>query len=277
MGGVNLALSVMAVIIPIYGLYWALKDGARRQNAHPVTRGMIPPIRRWKPSHFQLAIGHLEKYADAIRSDLIPLRKGSPEETDADDLKRWFLQLLLTAASIIIPNSQGKANLFYVSQIERGSEGHARRIHLASYEFVGVFPLAQLTEEAGKYLRAFWIALPEQTLDAPVAATCARANAIQLVKVDRRTLNEDEIHLGTTHILGIPIVTSVNRPVENALISLTIDLKFRGFKYAYYSYFPDRFTRTTLYARACTLQDLARRLVQELDRKVQAHGSRSQL
>ena len=140
-----LAIATIAgLAVAVIGVVLTIQLSPRKSNEAPRVGRPLHPIRFWRPSQYALALGHLQKFQERLAEDTYSkgMERGYVTESD---LVRWVVQLALTCAAQMVPQSLGKANLFRVSQIVSNGRGHTTAISLYSSDLVGVFSVNQLT------------------------------------------------------------------------------------------------------------------------------------
>jgi hypothetical protein len=249
-------LAVIGIVVAALGLLYALYRDHEPGDLH---RSAIAAIRRWRRRSFEQSLAFARRFVDSCCHDAEHNESGADEahrRPECDDLFRWAMNSLLTAAARIHPASQGKANLFSVQSVEAAPTGAVQSANLRSLSFVGPFPLAQLRESDGTF-RDMPVANGGSL---SVAGQAYRVNSILLEVVARqRYRSDEEKRLGTTHILAIPIGYGLSTAHEGSLAVLAVDLRIpRRYSWLY----RDERTRWSrrLRARAEKVQELARAL-----------------
>ena len=230
-----------------------------RLSHEPQKPKKLPRTRRWRSKSFRYGLYLVNEYADAVR-------KFKPSNGDQDpdrrfqleDLRRWGYQALLSCASSIVTDSQSKANLFRVTAVVLNQDGDPERFDLGSFEFVGPFPLAQVSR--GGLFREFSSAEPE----VPVSIRVVNQDRIRLIRLNLDEMNRTEHDLGTTHSLGIPIIADASLVSRGRVASIVVDLRMGKLKQALYNR-TGFFEKSQLMKRAEALQESARRLVAALN------------
>ena len=195
-----------------------MKYGRRRSRR---LSAKVMPIRCWRERTFHQALIYLMEYAEALRGAPPTSSDGDPQTVDAPAIKAWGMDLVLTAAARISPHSQGKANLFVINQV---TEADPRRISLTSSFFVGAFPLYQLTDSRYTY-RQMNVSETYPTDQLSVAGLAVLSNRITLRSVKgTRYRSDQEVALGTTHILAIPIGGDFVSLAEDDIAVISVDL-----------------------------------------------------
>jgi hypothetical protein len=127
-----------------------------------------------------------------------------------------------------VPFSQGKANLFHFAD---GPGGGGREI--VSHVLTGPFPPTQVLSGANAY-RAMGIT-DNKKADS-VAGECVRIGLPRLEKLtDKGGFSGEEIELGTSHILGIPMkfknpVGDYRSAPEGLPAAVTVDLRIMAMR-----------------------------------------------
>lgn len=211
----TLLLSLIGVAVTIYYGRKALRLDQRRPEH-------VASIRRWRQRRFEQAMSYVVDYERA--NNRLPEIAPDPDSVDRRVLQSWSAHLLLTAASVISPASQGKANLFIVNDRDEG-EGVIR---LRSKYFSGAFPLWQLKEDDADAYRDVSVPLKISASreHVAVAGKAILANAIQFEAIaEQRYRSDPEKKLRATHILGIPICQSVDDLRVGNPAAITVDLR----------------------------------------------------
>jgi hypothetical protein len=218
-------LGLIAVAVLIGVVVFVLLRSPNRSNEQASTGRTLHPMRLWHPGHYSLALGHLQvlcrhwKDGEFHPADV----RGRTTEWD---LIRWILQLSLTCAASMIPQSLGKANLFRVSQVARNLASQPE-LTLYSSEFDGVFSVRQLVDPLDhtrlRDVRYVW-----GSDDHPAAVQCVIDNQPLLQSLQKRSLKFDnpERDLGITHVLAIPLVRSFGNVIPDQPVSITVDFRF---------------------------------------------------
>lgn len=260
---IQIALAVVAGVgfgIGVIELILAIRWSPRRANERPRRGRPLRIIRFWRPSHYSLALGHLEDYCRRLKNGEYHTGNERGFVTQYD-LVRWTFELALTCAAWMVPHSLGKANLFRVSQIITDSQQRRTEVRVYSSEFVGVFSASQLIDSLnGTRLRNLRLSPSNQNSDQyPAALQCAGEGMpiIQSLKGRKATFDEPEKALGATHILAIPLVqelSALNQPDQPA--SITVDLHFGRFS----AWLIDHrdMQKMSVFRRAAQLSDILR-------------------
>lgn len=182
-------------------------------------------ISMWTIGRFYQSLRQFDHYCDRLENPNYAAASADPTKPSRDDLLRFAEAVLLTASVDIVPFSQGKANLFHFAD---EAAGDSRKI--VSQVFVGAFPPSQILSG----MRAFRELDIERDASAPsVAGECVRTRRPELEAIDRKkSFSNEEIRLGTTHILGIPAhfdaaigVDDFCRIPQNMPAAITVDLR----------------------------------------------------
>ena len=230
--GVQIALALVGVlgtILSVAGAILTIRLSPRRANESPQVGRPLHPIRLWRPSQFALALGHLQRFRERLLEDAFSKGTERGHVTESD-LLRWIIQLGLTCAAHMVPQSLGKANLFRVSRLEANSDGHTTAITLYSSEFVGVFSVNQLTNLINpRELRHLRFSERQHVDEFPAALQCLVDGlpTMQSLRRRRASFDEPERSLGATHILAIPLFTGLHSIQEqDQVVSITVDLRY---------------------------------------------------
>jgi hypothetical protein len=221
------------LIVGLAELVLAVRWSPRRGNERPRLGRPLRIIRFWRPSHYSLALGHLQDYCRRLTNGDYHAGSERGYVTESD-LVRWTFELALSCAAYMIPHSLGKANLFRVSQIITDSHQRRTEVRVYSSEFIGVFSANQLIDVLDSTrLRNLRFAPNHQTSDQyPAALQCVGEGIpiIQSLKNRRATFDEPEKALGATHILAIPLVAELSTlKWPDQPTSITVDLHFGRF------------------------------------------------
>lgn len=222
-------LSALGFILSVVGVVLTVKLAPRRANEKPVTGRTLNQIRFWRPSQYSLAIGHLQKFRELLADDVY--HKGTERgRVTESDLIRWIIQLGLTCAAHMVPQSLGKANLFRVSQIITDGTGRTTEIRLYSSEFVGVFSVHQLTNLMDETeIRHLYYNEQQSVDNFPAALQCLvnGSPTVQSLRQRRASFDQPERQLGATHILAIPLFKNLRSVRElDQIVSITVDLRY---------------------------------------------------
>ena len=143
----------------------------------------------------------------------------------------WALALLLTAASRISRQSQGKANLWVVNDVE--GTGERRVMTLRSQRFVGAFTLEQLKHQGDYRNLKLPVADDVRPQDLSVAAIAGKTGDVEFKAVPREQgfVSRPETKLGTTHILGIPLCDheQLGALQGGDFVAITVDYRLNPF------------------------------------------------
>ena len=221
--------TVVGTVASIIGVLLAIAWSPRRSNEVPVIDKKVPTVRFWRPRNYNLALGHLQAFAKRWQDHLYETnnRRGCVTEYD---LIRWIIQLALTCAANIVPQSLGKASLFRVSQIEQDSQGRVTRVSIYSSEFDGIFSGDQLIEPLQpKRIRDISIVTQgERHGNYPAALQCVASQRPIIQSLRRRSADFDapERNLGLTHVLAIPLRRDFSDVISDQPVSITVDLHY---------------------------------------------------
>jgi hypothetical protein len=240
-------LGILAVVGVFLIAVLVLVRSPNRTNEQASTGQKLHSVRLWQPGHYSLALGHLRVLCQHWKDG-----EFHPEDvrgrTTEWDIVRWILQLSLTCAASMIPQSLGKANLFRASQVTHNPAG-TPELTLYSSEFDGIFSVRQLVHPFDHTsLRDVRYELGSE--DYPAAVQCVIDNRPVLQSLQKRALKFDnpERDLGATHVVAIPLVRSFGNVTPDQPVSITVDLRF----WPLTSWLVDRFgyRRSTLIRRA---------------------------
>jgi hypothetical protein len=247
-------LAVLGVIVTLLAFAYALYSDREPGDPH---RAAIASIRRWRSRSFEQSLAFSARFVDSYCAQHAAANGDpDPRSPQADDLFRWAVNAVLTAAARIHPFSQGKANLFSVQSL--AEDGAAPSANLRSLSFVGPFPLAQLREVNGAFRD-----MPVTTHAAAMSSVAGQAYIVDSILLEvvahQRYRSDEEKRLGTTHILAIPVGHGLNGAQEGSLAVLAVDLRIPR---RYHWLYRDERTRRSrrLHDRAEKVQALARRL-----------------
>lgn len=250
MGGVVAGI-LATVVVGILGSVAVHRQLTKNGSPKP----KVHALRRWRPHAFSQALDYIGEYTNA--HDSIASPRESQSDITAKDVYIWGCNLLLTAASHITRYSQGKANLFVVNE----AQDNPAHITLRSQQFVGAFPLQQLTalrkNPSPEYT---YRVMPVSENSATVAGKAVRHTRVHFDKIGEQA-SDLELKLGTTHILAIPLSTDVASLVPGDPAVITIDCRLPPrvrFLKTCRIWHPER----ALLARAAKLQEEARNFVQ---------------
>jgi hypothetical protein len=223
-------LAVLGVVLTAASLVLTIRWSPRKSNEHPRRGRPLRQIRFWRPLQYALALGYLQDYSERLRSGQYYGGDQRGRVTDSD-LTRWIIQIALTCAAQIVPQSLGKANLFRVSDIFYDDEGRSTKVRVYSSEFVGVFSSNQMIDPMNKtFLRNLHFEPSVQSSENyPAALQCLGEGIpiIQALKGRRAAFDEPEKALGATHILAIPLLSSLQSIEQrDQAVSITVDLRY---------------------------------------------------
>jgi hypothetical protein len=182
-------------------------------------------IATWKIGRFYQSLQQFDSYCDRLENPKYALPGTDTTKPSAEDLLRFAEAVLLTAAVDIVPFSQGKANLFHFADEPTGD---SRKI--VSQVFIGAFPPSQVLGGMTAYRK---MDIDRDKPATSVAGDCVRLRKPELVGVTKKSaFNNEEIRLGTTHILGIPAhfatamgVDDFCRIPQEMPAAITVDLR----------------------------------------------------
>jgi len=128
----SIVLGTVGTVASIAGLIAALRrrpESARRARK-------IATVRFWRSGTYHLAFDQLGELIKRWENqDFDPRnRRGFVTEFD---LVRWIIQLALTCAASVVPQSLGKASLFRIGEIQRDEHARIIRIRVYSFELDG--------------------------------------------------------------------------------------------------------------------------------------------
>jgi hypothetical protein len=225
-------VGIVGTLLSAWGLAVSLQWSPRRANEQPRKGIPLSPIRFWRPTQYALALGNLLDFVRRLQQRTFYTGKERGHVTESD-LVRWIIQLALTCAAQMVPQSLGKANLFRVSSISRDRAGRTIGVRLYSSEFVGVFSTSQLinvyhaTELRNVYSN------DNQSVDQyPAALQCVAEGlpTIQSLAERKSAFDQPERSFGATHVLAIPLQTTVTGIThEDQVVSITVDLRYGRF------------------------------------------------
>jgi hypothetical protein len=212
---------VVAVLVPV-GL-------ARRQRGgRPAPTHKVPTIGFWRPRSYKLALVLLDEFIKRWEDGEFDRenRRGLVTEYD---LIRWIIQLVLTCAANIVPQSLGRASLFRIGEITRDGQSRMIKIRVYSFELGGIFSLRQMIN---KYdhdrMRDLSIMLDQEDgNNHPAALSCVNKGPFIESLLERSTdFDDPERDLGVTHILAIPLRRDLSHAQADQPVSITVDLRF---------------------------------------------------
>jgi hypothetical protein len=257
---VQIALAVIGIagtILSAWGLAVSLQWSPRRANEEPRKGIPLPPIRFWRPSQYALALGNLLDFTKRLKQHVFYTGKERGHVTESD-LVRWIIQLALTCAAQMVPQSLGKANLFRVSSIIRDRAGRTTGVRLYSSEFVGVFSTSQLINVYhSTELRNLYSSDSQPVDKYPAALQCVAEGlpTIQSLASRKAAFDQPERSFGATHVLAIPLQTAVSGITEeDQVVSITVDLKYG--KFGSWLLARRDFQKLSVYRRALRLAEL---------------------
>jgi hypothetical protein len=243
--------SVIAVVLAVA---WS----PRKSNEQPTAIGKLPTIRSWRPRHYSQSLWQLQDFIKRYKTGKF-YEKDERSRVTEYDLIRWIIQLSLTCAAYMMPQSLGKANLFRISQFQRDDTGHLKLIRVYASEFDGVFTAHQLMNRLEPtFLRDISYNPQETQLAVPAALQCVLNNEPVIQSLRRRGTEVDspEKELGITHVLAIPLIPDFSDIVSDKPVSMTVDLRFDWLT----ALLVDKLGlyKKTMYRRAMQLEDTLR-------------------
>lgn len=223
----NEALAVAGTLASVIGVVLAAASFVRRGRSRRI-KVKVRTLRFWRSANFDLALYHLK--------DLIGRWQRHDYDTDSRrgfvteyDLIRWIIQLALTCAANIAPQSVGKASLFRIGQIHT-DDGRLVKVRVYSFELDGIFSAHQMIDRMNrKQMRDLSIAPENQSSDTyPAALQCVDRKEMTLQSLRQRGAKSDrpERELGLTHILAIPLRDDLTDAEEDQPVSITVDLRY---------------------------------------------------
>jgi hypothetical protein len=179
----------------------------------------------WTIGRFYQAIQQFDLYCEELEGGNLPAEQKDPSMPSREDLLRFAQAVLLTAAVDIVPFSQGKANLFHFADQPGGGNRQ-----IVSHVLNGPFPPTQVLSGANAYRT---MSITDGRKADSVAGECVRIGLPRLERLtEKGGFSGEEIELGTTHILGIPVKFKVMNPAidyrfapESLPAAITIDLR----------------------------------------------------
>lgn len=196
----------------------------RSEPGSPVrARGRQGSIAFWTIGRFYQSLQQFDDYCDRLDLPDGWYEGNDPSKPTREDLLRFAESVLLTAATQVIPFSQGKANLFHFVD---DPTDHSREI--ASQLFTGPFPPAQVLSRTTTYRR---ITVSRDGVMPSVAGECIRYGAPRMAPLETGPFSDVERKLGTTHILGMPADRAVLKIDDYCQIpcgwpaAITVDLR----------------------------------------------------
>jgi hypothetical protein len=250
---------VVGAVASILALIFAVIFTPRPSNERPITGKKVPTVRFWRPRNYNLALGHLKDFVERWTDHLFDPSNVRGALTEYD-LVRFIIQLALTCAANIVPQSLGKATLFRISRIERNKEGEVTRVTVYSSEFDGIFTAEQLINDIHpQRLRDIsLIRQGQRRQDYPAALQCVVDNQpiVQSLRQRSSSFDSPERNLGLTHVLALPLRRDFSGAIPDQPVSITVDLHYSRLV----GYLVDKFSlhRKTLLRRAAQLRDILR-------------------
>lgn len=220
-----LVIGILGFIVTVFFGYLAarlLQKLTQGRNSSPES-SCVDPLGHWHAKMFYQPLEYLDKHITNLNT--VPEQTETPDRVKRVDLLDWGTGLLLTAASVISPFSQGKANLFVVSS----TDANGQMLKIRSKTLVGPFPLTQLVDLPDMIYRD--MPVPQPSIGQPQAF----AVAVQALHVGQPLLQPiekaeyasfTEKALGTTHILGIPLRSPHSRVKVGDVAVMTVDFRF---------------------------------------------------
>ena len=232
----SIVLGTVGTVASIAGLIAALRrrpESARRARK-------IATVRFWRSGTYHLAFDQLGELIKRWENqDFDPRnRRGFVTEFD---LVRWIIQLALTCAASVVPQSLGKASLFRIGEIQRDEQARIIRIRVYSFELDGIFSAQQMLDDMDpRRMRDISIALDHREEHGyPAALQCVQRKApiVQSLRKRASKFDDPERQLGLTHILAIPLRRDLSDALPDQPVSITVDMRFGHFS----GYLLDRF------------------------------------
>lgn len=227
--GTNAVVGVVGTMASLVGLFITISSIGRRRRRG--SRRRITTVRYWRLVNYDLALAQLR--------DMIG--RWQRNEFDADnrrgfvteyDLLRWIIQLALTCAANIGPQSLGKASLFRIGEIERDSQTRLTRVRVYSFELDGIFSADQMLDRMNpRLMRDISISPDGQDgHNFPAALQCVndKGPTVQSLRLRASKFDSPERRLGLTHILAIPLRSDLADAQPDQPVSITVDLRFSG-------------------------------------------------
>jgi hypothetical protein len=264
--GVLTILGVISFLITLIGVILTIRWSPRKANEAPRRGRPVHPVRFWRPSQYALALGYLEDFCQRLQQGSFYSGQERGRVTESD-LVRWIIQLSLTCAAQMVPQSLGRATLFRVSQLARDDVGRTTGIRIYSSEFVGVFaPLQMASPFDSTYIRNLHLNEDQHSEECPAALQCVLDGfpTIQSLRQRKAAFDEPERSIGATHILGIPLLNGRRSTrQQDQVVSITVDLRF-GRLYGWLLDHRDP-QKLTIYRRAAQLASLLAEVEQLTD------------
>lgn len=222
-------LGVAGFVFTVAGVVLTVRLSPRKANEAPLRGRPVRAVRIWSPSQYSLALGYLEDFCQKLRNKFYYSGKERGRVTESD-LVRWIIQLSLTCAAQMVPQSLGRATLFRVSSLTSDGDGRTVGIRIYSSEFVGVFSVNQVASVFdGTFLRNLHLNENQHTDECPAALQCILEGMPIIQSLARRkaALDEPERAIGATHILGIPLQGGFHVIRDpDQVVAITVELKF---------------------------------------------------
>jgi hypothetical protein len=189
----------------------------------------VPTVRFWRPRSYNLPLGNLEDFVNRWKRREFETGNNRGWVTEYD-LIRWIIQLALTCAANIVPQSLGKANLHRISEIRYDSSGKLALVKVYSSEFDGVFTADQLLDRFNpRRIRDISLVQGgEPRSDYPAALQCVidKRPIIQSLRQRSSHFDAPERKLGLSHVLAIPLRSDFANGIPDQPVSITVDLHY---------------------------------------------------
>ncbi len=188
------------------------------------TKTVVHSARRWRRRAFEQGLHYLGEYTSAHAH--VSSEPSTRSITD-EDIRAWGRSVMLTSASDISRYSQGKANLFVVNDVT--NVNGSRVVTLRAKQFVGGFPIAQLTTLRTENPVYNYRDMPvSEQSTATIAGLAAFRDRIEFAAIGN-AVSDEERRLGTTHILAIPVCKTVAdvEPGDAAVVTIDFRLPLR--------------------------------------------------
>jgi hypothetical protein len=213
----------ITVLFGLVATFLALRYRHRSPpDQHPPPKDIVHASRWWRSRGFRQALTYLTQYGDAVSET--PETRESQRAITREDLYVWGSNVLLTAASRISRYSQGKANLFVVNEVFTRTTPPT--VTLRSQQFVGAFPLLQLTTHRNGRVYNYrdMEVNATSTATVTVASTAVLHNRLLFDRIGDH-VSDEERRLGTTHILAIPICDGIADIEPGDIAVITVDFR----------------------------------------------------
>jgi hypothetical protein len=224
LGAVLAIATVAGVALPVFVYVYE-----RRRQPESVPENPIRAPKRqrsiafWTLGRFYQSLQQFDEYCDRL-DQTHNWPTNDPTRPSRDDMLRFAESVLLTAATQVVPFSQGKANLFHFANSPTSNQRD-----IVSQFFMGAFPPSQVLARQTTY-RPMPVKRDESSPS--IAGECIRLGAPHLAAPKPGTFSQLERELGTTHILGMPAHRgAVNVEDDYCLIpagcpaAITVDLR----------------------------------------------------